>query len=148
MTTGKTGVLLVEDHELLRAGLRSLLEGDASIEVLGEARSGEEAIELAERLHPDVVLMDLRMPGMGGVEATRRICSLAHAPRVLALTMDTEEEVLLDVVDAGGSGFLRKSAVENKLLPALHAVAGGEVYFNERLIGALRARRNGAGRVH
>jgi DNA-binding NarL/FixJ family response regulator len=97
---------------LLRAGLRSLLDGDPSIEVLGEARSGEEAIELAERLHPDVVLMDLRMPGMDGVEATRRICRLAQAPRVLAFTMQPEEEVLLDVVDAGGSGFLRKSAVE------------------------------------
>ena len=138
---GKTGVLLVEHHELLRAGLRALLEGDADVEVVGEACSGEEAIELAQQLEPDIVLFDLRAPGIDAVEATRRIRSLEHPARVLALTMEPEEEVLLDLVDAGGSGYLRKSAVEAKLLPAVHAIARGALYFNQELIGWLRAQR-------
>jgi DNA-binding NarL/FixJ family response regulator len=137
----KTRVLLVEDHELLRAGLRALLESDTDVEVLGEAGSGEEAVELCLRLEPDVVVMDLRMAGMDGVEATRRICSCCTQSKVLALTMESEEEALLDVIDAGASGFLRKNNVEAMLLPALHAIANGETYANQALIAQLRKLR-------
>jgi DNA-binding NarL/FixJ family response regulator len=146
--TEKTGVLLVEHHELLRAGLRALLEGDTSVEVLGETHSSDEAIELAQQLHPDIVLIDLRAPGIDAVEATRRIRSLARPPRVLALAMDPEEEVLLELVEAGGSGYLRKSAVEAKLLPAVHMIARGGLFFNQELIGLLRARRAAAQQLH
>jgi two-component system response regulator NreC len=147
-TPGKTGILLVEHHELLRAGLRALLEGDANVEVLAEAGSGDEAIELARQLQPDIVLLDLRAPGIDAVEATRRICSLERPPRVLALTMDSEEEVLLDLVEAGGSGYLRKSAVEAKLLLAVHAIAEGGSFYSQELIGILRARRAAAAQLH
>ncbi|HSL72480.1 MAG TPA: response regulator transcription factor [Longimicrobiales bacterium] len=138
IVTGKTRVLLVEDHELLRAGLRALLESDTDVEVLGETGSGEEAVELCQKLRPDVVVMDLRMAGMGGVEATRRICRSCAQSRVLALTMEPEEESLLEVIDAGATGYLRKTAVETMLLPALHAVAKGELYANDALIKSLR----------
>jgi DNA-binding NarL/FixJ family response regulator len=133
-------VLLVDDHDLLRTGLRVLIDGSNEFEVVGEAATGEDAVELARRLHPDVVVMDLRLPGIDGIEATRRIMKANTATHVLVLTMDPAEDVLLDVFEAGGSGYLRKTGMESRLMDALRAVAAGKVVADPALVEALRRR--------
>ena len=124
-------VILADDHTVLRAGVRALLEADstAGIRVLGEAKTGDEAVDLASRLKPDVVVMDLSMPGSGGLEATRRITALGLDARVLILTMHAEEEYLIPVLEAGASGYLTKTSADSELIGAIQAVARGEVHL-------------------
>jgi DNA-binding NarL/FixJ family response regulator len=125
----KIRLLLVDDHALLRAGLRALLSLESDLEVAGEAGTGEEAVELAAHLRPDVVLMDLSMPGIGGLEATRRINGLGQGTRVLILTVHAEEEYLLPVLQAGGSGYVMKHSADAELLDAIRTVARGDVFL-------------------
>lgn len=125
-------VLLADDHAMLRAGLRALLEMDVGFDVVGEAASGEEAVEAALAHRPDVVVMDLSMPGAGGLDATRRIAALEISVRVLVLTVHAEEEYLVPVVDAGASGYLTKTSADQDLLEAIRTVARGEVYLPAR----------------
>lgn len=144
-TTDRAGVeqfrvLLVDDHDLLRTGLRVLIESSQEFDVVGEAATGEEAVDLARRLHPDVIVMDLRLPGIDGIEATRRIMRSERTTHVLVLTMDPPEDVLLDVFEAGGSGYLRKTGMESRLMDALRAVAEGKVVADPALVEALRKR--------
>lgn len=134
-------LLLVDDHDFLRAGLRALIEEHAGMAVIGEASSGEEAVEQARRLRPDVVVMDLRLPGINGIEATRRIVRNDPGARVLVLTMDAPEDVLLDVFEAGASGYLRKTGMAPRVIDALRAVAEGKVVADHGLVQALRARK-------
>ena len=122
-------ILLVDDHAVLRAGLRMLLEAERDLEVVGEAGSGEEGVAKAERLRPDVVVMDLSMPGQGGLEATRAIAALDQGTRVLILTMHGEEEHLLPVLEAGGSGYVNKRSADEELTLAIRTVARGEVFL-------------------
>jgi len=140
-------ILLVDDHAVLRAGLRALLEAEEGLEVIGEAGTGEEGVAMAERLKPDVVVMDLSMPGIGGLEATRRIAAMSpsQAPeatpregdaapralgtRVLVLTMHGEEEHLLPVLEAGGSGYVNKRGADEELIEAIRTVARGDVFL-------------------
>lgn len=122
-------VLLADDHAILRAGLRALLETEADMEVVGEAATGDEAIELARALRPNVVVMDLSMPGLGGLDATRRIAALGQRTRVLVLTVHAEEEYLFPVLDAGGSGYVTKTSADRDLVDAIRAVARGEVFL-------------------
>lgn len=122
-------ILLTDDHGVLRAGLRALLDAEADLEVVGEADSGEEALNKLEELEPDVVVMDLSMPGMGGLEATRRIAAMERGTKVLVLTMHAEEEFLLPVLDAGGSGFVRKTSADEDLTRAIRTVARDEVFL-------------------
>jgi DNA-binding NarL/FixJ family response regulator len=122
-------ILLVDDHALLRAGLRALLSTQTDISVVGEAGTGEEAVELAAQLRPDVVLMDLSMPGMGGLEATRQIAGLDKSIRVLILTVHAEEEYLMPVLEAGGSGYVMKHSADTELLGAIRTVAVGNVFL-------------------
>ncbi len=122
-------VLLADDHPVLRAGLRALLEAEPGLEVVGEAATGEEAIERTQALRPDVVLMDLSMPRLGGLEATRRIAALDARTRVLVLTVHGEEEYLFPVLDAGGSGYVTKTSADRDLVDAIRAVARGEVFL-------------------
>jgi two-component system response regulator NreC len=121
-------ILLVDDHLVLRAGLKALLEAEKDFRVVGEASTGEEAIEQAKALRPDVIVMDLSMPGMGGLEATRVItgADLAH---VLVLTMHAEEEYLLAVLEAGGSGYVKKTSADEDLTDAIRTVARDEVFL-------------------
>jgi two-component system, NarL family, response regulator NreC len=132
-------VLLVDDHATIRHGLSGILRRTPGIEVVGEAETGEEALREAERLRPDVVLMDLAMPGMGGIEATRQITASMPDVRVLALTAETEEEALMSVLRAGGSGFVCKTSAHEDIFPALAAVARDEVFLypsgNRLLLG-------------
>ena len=122
-------VVLADDHVVLRAGLRALLEAEMGIEVVGEASTGDEAVDLVRELKPTVVVMDLSMPGSGGLEATRRIVALHLDTRVLVLTMHAEEEYLVPVLEAGASGYLTKTIADRSLIEAIRIVARGEVYL-------------------
>lgn len=122
-------VLLVDDHAVLRAGLRALLEAEPGMEVVGEAGTGEEGVMKAGQARPDVVVMDLSMPGMGGLEATRQIAALEQGTRVLVLTMHGEEEHLLPVLEAGGSGYVHKRSADEELIEAIRTVARGDVFL-------------------
>jgi two-component system response regulator NreC len=123
-------VLLVDDHVMLRAGLSMLLDAQPDLEVVGEASTGEEGVERARELRPHVVVMDLSMPGMDGLTATRLILgSITPPPAVLVLTMHAEEEYLLPVLDAGASGYVTKSGADDDLVRAIRAVARGEVFL-------------------
>jgi DNA-binding NarL/FixJ family response regulator len=121
-------ILLVDDHSVLRAGLKALLEAEPDFRVVGEASTGEEGLEFATRLKPNVVVMDLSMPGMGGLEATRKIVE-AGVARVLVLTMHGEEEHLLPVLEAGGSGYVKKTSADTDLTTAIRTVARDEVFL-------------------
>ncbi len=129
MTPETIRVLLVDDHAVLRAGLRALLEAEPGIEVVGEAGTGEEGVTRAGELRPDVVVMDLSMPGQGGLEATRSIAALDQGTRVLVLTMHGEEEHLLPVLEAGGSGYVNKRSADEELIEAIRTVARGDVFL-------------------
>jgi two-component system response regulator NreC len=121
-------ILLVDDHSVLRAGLRALLEAEPDFRIVGEASTGEEGIEKATRLKPDVVVMDISMPGIGGLEATKQIAE-AKVGRVLVLTMHGEEEYLLAVLEAGGSGYVKKTSADQDLTEAIRTVARDEVFL-------------------
>ncbi len=122
-------VLLVDDHAVLRAGLEALLGLEPDLEVVGKAGTGEEAIERVGAVRPDVVIMDLGMPGMGGLEATRQIAASGSGARVLVLTSHAEEEYLLPVLEAGGSGYVKKTSADEDLISAIRTVARGEVFL-------------------
>jgi len=122
-------VLLADDHAVLRAGLKALLGLEPDLDVVGEAATGEEAVERARALRPDVVVMDLAMPGQGGLEATKQIASLGQGTRVLVLTSHAEEEYLLAVLEAGGSGYVQKTRADEDLINAIRVVARDEVFL-------------------
>jgi len=119
-------VLVVDDQALVRSGFRLILEAREDIEVVGEAENGAEAIELALRLDPDVILMDVRMPGMDGVEATRRLTQAGSRARVVILTTFDLDEYVHDAIRAGASGFLLKDVQPAQLVEAVRVVADGE----------------------
>ena len=123
-------VLLADDHPILRSGLKLLLGAEPDLEVVGEANNGREAVAQTVELRPDVVVMDIAMPEMGGLEATRRISQLGLGTRVLILTVHAEEQYLLPVVQAGGSGYVRKAQADTELLEAIRAVHRGEVFLD------------------
>ena len=125
-------VLLVDDHAVLRGGLKALLSLEPDLDVVAEASTGEEAIDRTQQIQPDVVVMDLDMPGIGGLEATRRIAAEATGTRVLVLTSHSEEDHLLPVLEAGGHGFVHKSGPEEDLVKAIRTVARGEVFLYPR----------------
>ena len=120
------GVLLVDDQPLVRAGLRRVFEADPTITVLGEAGDGSAGVTLAGRERPDVVVMDIRMPGMDGLTATRQLAQAAEPPAVLVLTTFDLDEYVFEALRAGASGFLLKDAPPEQLITAVHTVAAGE----------------------
>lgn len=138
-------VLLVDDHKVVRAGLKALLESTGRVDVVGEASSGEEAVDKARTLEPDIVIMDLSMPGMGGVQATRQITDLGLEARVLVLTVHDEDEFLVPALNAGAEGFLNKSVADTDLMGAIEAVVRGHSYLPRRA-AAILARRKVEGR--
>ena len=123
-------LLLVDDHAILSAGLRALLGYYDDIEIVGEARDGTDAVELVGELRPDVVLMDIAMPGLNGIEATRLIREQYPHTRVLVLSQHGERQYVLAVLQAGASGYILKRALGSDLLQALRAVARGETYLH------------------
>ena len=123
-------VLLADDQTLVRGGFRMILRAEPDFEVVGEAADGAEAIDLARQLHPDVVLMDVRMPGTDGIEATRRITAgRSESPRVLVLTTFDLDEYVFDALRAGASGFLLKDAPEEQLIAGIRIVAARASLF-------------------
>jgi DNA-binding NarL/FixJ family response regulator len=122
-------VLLADDHAVVRAGLRAVLGASPVIEVVGEASDGAEAVALAERLDPDVIVMDLSMNQMDGAAATRQIVDRNLRARVLILTMHAEEDYLLPVLEAGAAGYLMKNAADRELVEAVRIVARGDMFI-------------------
>ena len=127
--TEKIRIVLADDHAVLRAGLRALLNAEPDMEVIGEAANGREAIDQAERLHPDVIVMDLSMPVMGGLDATKQIKEKGLATRVLVLTVHAEQQYLLPVLQAGGAGYVLKQAADTELIQAIRTVHRGEAFL-------------------
>ena len=125
----KIRVLIADDHTIFRAGVRLLLEAKPDIEVVGEALNGDEAIALAETLKPNVILMDIAMPGTNGLEATRLIKARFPAIQVLVLTMHRSEEYFFEILKTGASGYILKAAETNDLITAIRAVFRGEVFL-------------------
>ena len=143
-------ILLADDHAVLRSGLRKLLDAEPDLHVVGEAGTGEEAVEKARNLKPDVVIMDLVMPGMGGLEAVRRIAGRERSAKILVLTGKPKEQVLLDVLEAGGSGYVNKMSSSGDLARAIRSVVHHEVFVDRGVTKALvpgsrRAPRQAAG---
>jgi two-component system, NarL family, response regulator NreC len=135
-------VVLADDHAIVRAGLKAVLGAARDIEVIGEASDGAEAVATAERLRPEVVVMDLSMGGMDGLAATKALAAKGPSPRVLVLTMHAEEEYLVPLLEAGAAGYLVKSAADRDLVDAVRTVARGDVYVRPAaarvLAGGLR----------
>ena len=134
-------VLVAEDHSVVRAGLVELLEGSREFEVAGVAADGEEAVELAAELTPDIVLMDLAMPRRGGVEATRAIVAAEPEVRVVVLTASSDRARVLDALDAGATGYLLKDAEPAELFAALRAAARGEAPLAPKAASAVLSER-------
>ena len=123
-------VLLADDHAMVRKGFRLILEGQPDMEIAGEAGNGREAVELAERLHPDVVVMDVAMPELNGIEAPRRLASSSPHTRVLALSMHKDSVYVREILRAGARGYLLKDSIDTDLISAVRAVAKGDGYIS------------------
>ena len=125
----KIRLLLVDDHQIVRAGLRMLFMAEPDMEIVGEADNAEEALEAVRSLDPDVVLMDVAMPGISGIEATRRIKEANPDVVVMALTMHEDEQYFFEMLNAGASGYMPKRAAPDDLVSAIRVVSQGEVYL-------------------
>jgi two-component system, NarL family, response regulator NreC len=125
----KIRVLIADDHTIVRAGVKLLLETEVDMDVVGEAVTGEEAVELAAALRPTVVLMDIAMPALDGLEATRRIKRVSPESQVLVLTMHRTDEYFFEMLKAGASGYVLKAADTEELISAIRVVARGETFL-------------------
>ena len=129
-------ILIADDHRLLREGLRALLERDG-FHVVAEADNGRSAVRLAKQLQPDIVITDIAMPDLNGVEATRQICAESPRSKVLALSMHTESRFVLGILEAGASGYLLKDAAFEELSAAIKAVLKGQTYLSPAIAGVV-----------
>jgi len=134
----KIGVLLVDDHAVVRQGLRALLEAEGDIAVVGEAENGRQAVSQAKKTLPDVVLMDLAMPGMNGLEATRQIVRNLPSARVLVLTSYGDDDYVTQLLEAGATGYLVKQTAAADLLKAIRVVHLGSAFFSPVIARRLR----------
>ncbi|MEU1226068.1 response regulator transcription factor [Streptomyces sp. NPDC005828] len=132
-------VLLVDDHQVVRRGLRTFLEVQDDIEVVGEAADGAEGVARAEELHPDVVLMDVKMPGMDGIDALKRLRELDNPARVLIVTSFTEQRTVVPALRAGARGYVYKDVDPDALAGAIRSVHAGHVLLQPEVAGALLA---------
>jgi len=123
-------ILLADDHAILRRGLRALLEREPDMEVVGESSDGRDTLKSVEELRPDVVVLDITMPNLNGIEAARQILAKGSETAVLILSMHSDEGYVLRALRAGARGYLLKDAVEGELIQAIRAVAGGKAYFS------------------
>ncbi|HVT88942.1 MAG TPA: response regulator transcription factor [Tepidisphaeraceae bacterium] len=126
-------VMLVEDHTLVRSGIRTLLESSREVEVIGEASDGREAVEMARRIKPDVVLMDVAMSELNGIEATRQIASMQPEIRILILSMHADEQYIFEALKAGAQGYVLKSAAVKELMNGIREVAAGRTFVSPSL---------------
>ena len=142
-------VLLADDHNLFRAGVRGLLKSFGGFDIVGEAMDGQEAVALAERERPDVLLMDVGMPGLNGIEAAERVRAVAPATRVIILSMHTGEEHVMRALKAGAAGYVLKDAQPDELERGLRQVARGELYLSPAVATyVFQSYANGGGPGH
>jgi DNA-binding NarL/FixJ family response regulator len=130
-------VLLADDHTIVRQGLKLILSSRPDLEVVGEAANGREVLELAEKLKPDVILMDVAMPELNGIEATRRLNQISPRTKVLALSMHKEAVYVREILKAGARGYILKDAIDTELVNAIQSVARGDGYISPAISGAL-----------
>lgn len=130
-------VLIVDDHTIVRTGLRALIKGEAGMELIGEATSGEEALQLTHSLRPDVLVLDLSLPDLDGIQVTRKIKATQPNIRVLILTVHEDEALLREAICAGASGYIIKHAAEAELISAIYSVEIGDIYVHPKMIRAL-----------
>ena len=130
-------VLIADDHRVIRVGLRALLGSDPDLEVVGEAGDGPQTVTLAETLAPDVVLLDIRMPGEDGIQVAKRLKGAFPRVRVLFLTMHEDESLVREAIEAGASGYVIKRAEESEILDAIHAAYRGDLYVHPAMTRAL-----------
>jgi DNA-binding NarL/FixJ family response regulator len=130
-------VFLVDDHAVVRSGLRALLESKDTLEVIGEAESGEKALELIPILSPHIVLLDISMPGLNGIEVAKRLKAALPSTRLIALSMHEDLEYVQGFFEAGGSGYVPKSSLEKQLIDAIYAVSRGEYYAPGKVLAEL-----------
>lgn len=126
-------ILLADDHEIMRAGLRSLLDKEPGMEVVAEAENGRKAVQLARELSPDVVVIDVTMPDLNGIEATRQILSEVSAVKVLALSMHSDEQFVVEMLTAGASGYLLKDCAVDELCTAIRAVVANQTFLSSEI---------------
>ncbi|MEN6627575.1 MAG: response regulator transcription factor [Candidatus Sumerlaeia bacterium] len=149
----KINVLLADDHQILREGIRNLLEKDPNLIIKGEANNGRMAVEAALELKPDVVIMDISMPEMNGIEATARIHSLNDKIKILALSMHVERQFVSEMINSGASGYVPKDCAPEELICAIHTVMSGQFYMGPGIASVLvedyreRLARPGGGRA-
>ncbi len=134
---GRTRILLADDHGIVRQGLRSVLSRDANFEIVGEASGGREAVALATKLQPHVVIMDIAMPDLSGIEATTQICRGSPEIKIIILSMHSDETYLLRALNAGAKGYLLKDSAEVDLVRAVHAVCKGRPFFSPEITEVL-----------
>jgi two-component system response regulator NreC len=130
-------ILIVDDHRILRAGLKTLLQPDPNLEVVGEATNGDDAVLAAQALKPDIVLLDINMPGLTALEVTRRLSGAMNGTRVLILTMHEDSALLQEYIRAGASGYIIKRAAESELIDAIYGVWRGMIYIHPSLMQSL-----------
>lgn len=133
MSGERIKVLVVDDHPVVRAGYTRLLESDPGIQVVGEASTGEEACQLYPQHKPDVVVLDLNMPGMGGLETLRRLLAKDPAARILIFSMHDSTEMAARVLDAGAAGYLMKSSAASQMVDAVHQVFDGKIFLSQEM---------------
>jgi DNA-binding NarL/FixJ family response regulator len=132
-----TRILLADDHAVVRQGFKMILDAQADMEIVGEAANGREAVELGGQLHPDIVLMDVAMPELNGIEATRRLIAADPHVRVIALSMHKDSVYVREILRAGARGYLLKDSGAEDLVKAIRAVAGGESYLSPAVSNAV-----------
>ena len=130
----KTKILLADDHKIMRAGLRSILEKQPDMEILGEAQNGLVALQLAKKLRPDLIIMDISMPDLNGIEATSRILAELSGLRVLALSMHSDRGFLIKMLKAGASGYLLKDCASEELIDAVHVIMKNRLYISPAMV--------------
>jgi len=129
-STMKIRILLADDHTILRAGLKMMLNAQPDMEIVGEAQDGRQSMQEAQRLQPDIILMDITMPDMNGIEATKQIKKLLPEIKILILTMHEHDEYIFQALRAGASGYMLKEAADTELISAIHIIQSGQFYLS------------------
>ncbi len=138
-------VLIADDDKLVRRGLRLLLRRDQELQIIGEAADGQASVELAQQLNPDIVLMDLKMPRLGGMQATGQICARSEISRVIIVAMSFDERLVREAVQNGAKGYVAKCDMYSELLPAIRTVHQGDSYFSACILPLMPGDGSAAG---